>query len=106
MMLRACKRILKQMRSYQEMDQNIPTFGVGNVVDALADAISKHRPKPKPRSINLIKLESLLYRESGCIDSRDVPGLMMVIYKDAGIEPSQRLEAEAEKMEEELKAGY
>ena len=63
-------------------------------------------PSKKPRSINLHKLERILYRESACIDPRDVPGLMLAIYKEAGIKPSKRLEDEAAKMLRELQRGY
>ncbi len=107
-MLKTAQQILKQMRSYQEMDTNIPTFGVGNVIDALADAIEKEkirRAKQQTRlkrSISLRKLESILYRESGCVDPVDVPLMMKVVYEKAGVDVPQRLLDEVEESEREL----
>jgi len=79
-----------------------------NVIDALADAIEKEkirRAKQQTRlkrSISLRKLESILYRESGCVDPVDVPLMMKVVYEKAGVDVPQRLLDEVEESEREL----
>ena len=107
-MLKAAASILKQMRAYEEMDANIPTFGVGNVIDALASALEKEKIRrgrvkgQLQRSISLRKLEAILYRESGCVDPVDVPLLMNTFYLEAGLKPTQRLLDEVEESKRQL----
>jgi hypothetical protein len=102
-MIRAVQSVLKQMRSYQEAECDIPTYGIAaGMLDELETAIGKERTRRTKvkrklqRSISLQKLEAILYRESSCIAACDVPLLMAVFYSEAGIAPPQRLEREVE----------
>ena len=107
-MIKTAQNILKRMRSYQDAECEIPTSGVGCVIDDLSRAIEKEkirRTKQQTRlkrSISLRKLESILYRETGCVAPVDVPFLMKTFYTEAGVDIPQRLEDEVEESKKEL----
>jgi hypothetical protein len=96
------------MQEYRDADRDIPSWGAGNVIDELERAIerAKKRRVKNPRSISLRKLEAVLCRENGCIDSHDVEPLMVVIYEEVGLKPPKRIKDAAKEAERQIRLGH